>query len=141
MVHRNLEWMQALNIQYDASCFDYDPFQPFPGGVKSIWPFIAGRFVELPYTLPQDHALFILLGQTTPAVWIRKTEWLIQHRGVVLLITHPDYLDTPERRGVYEDFLQFLKSKKNGWHLLPIELAAYWRATWNTENARATMVR
>ena len=53
MVHRNLLWQQKLNILYDASCFDYDPFQPFPGGTGSIWPFIAGKFVELPYTLPR----------------------------------------------------------------------------------------
>ncbi len=58
MVHRNLKWLQKLDIEYDASCFDYDPFQPFPGGTGSIWPFIAGKFVELPYTLPQDHTLF-----------------------------------------------------------------------------------
>src|SRR6185295_6616832 len=27
MVHRNLEWLQALDIEYDASCFDADPYQ------------------------------------------------------------------------------------------------------------------
>lgn len=36
MVHRNLEWLQQLNIEYDASCFDYDPYQPFlPLGIAS----------------------------------------------------------------------------------------------------------
>ena len=91
-VHRNLEWLQKLNIQYDASCFDYDPYQPFPGGTGSIWPFIAGKFVELPYTLPQDHTLFYVLKVRDIDIWIRKTKWIIKNNGVILIITHPDYL-------------------------------------------------
>ena len=51
MVHRNLNWMQALDIDHDGSCFDIDPFQAMPGGVGGVWPFFAGKFVELPYTL------------------------------------------------------------------------------------------
>lgn len=45
MVHRNLAWLQDLDILYDASCFDADPFQAMPGGVGSVWPFVAGRFI------------------------------------------------------------------------------------------------
>ena len=30
MVHRNLSWLQALDVEYDASCFDVDPFQAMP---------------------------------------------------------------------------------------------------------------
>jgi peptidoglycan/xylan/chitin deacetylase (PgdA/CDA1 family) len=59
---RNPEWLQALDIEYDASCFDVDPFEPMPGGTMSIWPFFCGRFVQLPYTLVQDHTLLVILG-------------------------------------------------------------------------------
>ena len=38
LTHRNPEWMQALEIKYDLSFFDTDPFEPIPGGVMSIWP-------------------------------------------------------------------------------------------------------
>ncbi|MEY4568306.1 MAG: Alpha-D-kanosaminyltransferase, partial [Planctomycetota bacterium] len=72
MVHRNLHWMQVLNIDYDASCFDIDPYQAMPGGVGSLWPFLVGKFVELPYTLPQDHTLFLSLNHTTDQVWRDK---------------------------------------------------------------------
>lgn len=130
MVHRQLEWMQSLEVLYDASCFDYDVFQPFPGGVRSIWPFVAGRFVELPYTLPQDHTLFIILEQKDSTVWRNKTDWLIQHRGVILLITHPDYLDRPERIQIYEEYLDYLAGLPGGWRLLPSELATFWRQRW-----------
>lgn len=134
MVHRQLEWMQALDIQYDASCFDYDVYQPFPGGVKSIWPFMAGKFVELPYTLPQDHTVFVALNQCDASLWKRKAEWLIQNHGVVLLVTHPDYLDRPERLRVYEEFLEFLIRQSGGWHLLPSELASFWKEKYSGQD-------
>lgn len=142
MVHRHLEWMQALDILYDSSCFDYDAYQPFPGGVKSIWPFIAGKFVELPYTLPMDHTLLIVLQRRDASVWRTKAEWLIRHRGVVLLITHPDYLDSPSRQKIYAEFLEFLVTQPGAWPLLPRELALYWRTRWSDPMAsasRATM--
>ena len=73
--HRELRWLQHLNILYDSSCFDYDPYQPFPGGTGSIWPFIAGKFVELPYTIPQDHVLFYLLRKRDISIWKEKAKW------------------------------------------------------------------
>ncbi len=40
LTHRQPEWMQALDILYDSSFFDTDPYEPIPGGVMSIWPFL-----------------------------------------------------------------------------------------------------
>jgi peptidoglycan/xylan/chitin deacetylase (PgdA/CDA1 family) len=130
MVHRNLEWLQQLEIEYDASCFDYDPYQPFPGGVKSIWPFVAGRFVELPYTLPQDHTLFHVLGGTPLEVWKRKADWVASRRGVVLSLTHPDYLRPPGHLAAYEGLLEHLAGYRDAWRCLPRELSAWWRQQW-----------
>lgn len=127
-VHRNLKWLQRLNIEYDASCFDYDPFQPFPGGTGSIWPFIVGKFVELPYTLPQDHTLFIVLEQNDISLWKNKTEWISSNKGVVLLLTHPDYLIDKSNLKLYEEMLEYLTSfKEIAWFCLPNELASWWK--------------
>src|SRR5260370_5219572 len=38
MLH-NLNWLHQLNIQYDASTFDIDPFEPQPQGRHTIFPF------------------------------------------------------------------------------------------------------
>jgi glycosyltransferase involved in cell wall biosynthesis len=38
MLHR-LDWLHDLNILYDASTFDVDPFEPQPDGVNTIFPF------------------------------------------------------------------------------------------------------
>lgn len=124
-VHRNLEWLQELNIEYDASCFDYDPYQPFPGGTGSIWPFIAGKFVELPYTLPQDHTLFYILKVKDINIWINKVDWLVKNHGMILLITHPDYLMESDHMRKYEELLSYLKDLNNIWYCLPKEIAKW----------------
>lgn len=126
MVHRNLKWLQKLNIGYDASCFDYDPYQPFPGGTGSIWPFRAGKFIELPYTLPQDHDLFYMMKKNDIEIWKKKTEWLIENNGIILLNTHPDYL-TDEYSKFYTEYLEYLKTKPDIWLVLPKDISEYWK--------------
>lgn len=129
MVHRQLHWMQALHIAYDSSCFDIDPFQAMPGGVQNIWPFQVGRFVELPYTLPQDHTLLITLQERTSRIWRHKLDFIRQNHGMALMLTHPDYLDNPERVGLYQEFLQHARSQGRPWHVLPGELADWFLQT------------
>lgn len=126
-VHRNLEWLQKLDILYDASCFDYDPFQPFPGGTGSIWPFVVGNFVELPYTLPQDHTLFYVLKVENIQIWQKKVEWLKQNNGMILALTHPDYLIDAHNFHHYEELLKILASIKNAWLCLPKEITNWFR--------------
>ena len=126
-VQRNLKWLQKLDILYDCSCFDYDPFQPMPGGTGSIWPFIAGKFIELPYTLPQDHVLFKVIKVKNADMWIRKAQWLIDKRGMILTLTHPDYLIEGDNIKYYEELLSWLKGKDNLYHDLPKNIASYWK--------------
>jgi len=124
--HRNLEWLQMLNIKYDSSCFDVDPYQPMPGGTKSIWPFVVGKFVEIPYTLPQDHVLFTVLKEDSNEIWKKKTNWLIDQHGLVCLITHPDYLVNKRWFNHYENYLAFVREKSDYWHGTPAALAEWW---------------
>jgi hypothetical protein len=127
MVHRNLGWLQALDIDYDASCFDIDPFQAMPGGVGGVWPFIAGRFVELPYTLPQDHTLLIALSERSGRIWTEKLAYLAKLCGMALLITHPDYLDCPRAVDIYRRFLNEVREMEGVWRALPRDVASWWR--------------
>jgi hypothetical protein len=127
-MHRNPQWLQALDIEYDLSFFDTDPYEPMPGGTMSLWPFMLGRFVELPYTLVQDHTLTQVLGETTPRLWLRKLEVIRDYRGLALVITHPDYLRSPTTWRVYAEFLAAMRSAADFWHALPHDIAAWWRA-------------
>lgn len=136
--HRNPQWMQALEIEYDSSFFDTDPFETMPGGTMSIWPFFCGRFVELPYTLLQDHTLLAVLAQRTPKLWLDKVDFITQWSGMALVNVHPDYMRHSTYMGTYEEFLQDMARRIRGtdavpeggppcWHALPRDVARWWR--------------
>lgn len=124
---RNPLWLQELEIEYDASFFDTDPFEPIPGGAMTIWPFFLGRLVELPYTLVQDHTLTSILGARTPDIWLDKVDFIRRNQGMALLITHPDYLRESTTYQVYTDFLGAMAQSTHYWHALPRDIAAWWR--------------
>jgi len=163
MAFHHDEWMQELVCEYDSSYYDSDPYQLMGGGCAEIRPFMLGHLVELPYTMPQDHVLFVAgAALKVPRVWdgeddgrkrnwewisrylerdpqitqistdnfvsrkgakarrvkmvshgghrefrgadyLRgvdiwkmKAEWLMEQGGMVLMITHPDYLCHPK---------------------------------------------
>lgn len=137
----NLEWLKSLEIEYDASTFDTDPFEPQPDGAGTIFPFVVkGRtpeegYVELPYTLPQDATLFLILREQTNRIWKEKTDWLAERGGMVLLNVHPDYLAFGGAKpsisefdvALYEDFLSYIKTRYEGeyWNPLPREMSSY----------------
>ena len=153
MLH-NLEWAHDLNILYEASTFDTDPFEPQPDGVGTIFPFWVSKqkggnvggganpaqvaaeagYLELPYTLPQDSTLFLLLRERHPHIWLEKAAWIAKHGGMVLLNVHPDYMDfegceltsRTYPALLYEMFLKHVRERFAGsyWHPLPRELAA-----------------
>jgi hypothetical protein len=140
---RELEWIHDLNLLYDASTFDTDPFEPQPEGAHSIFPFMvhsgAKNYVELPYTLPQDSTLFILLEEKGPAIWLEKLAWLAGKGGLVLLNSHPDYVDVAGK-GIsdhqyplahYRALLERIREDHADqyWHVLPRELATWYKQT------------
>jgi len=127
LMHRNPYWLQALKIEYDLSFFDTDPYEPMPGGCMSIWPYFIGHFVELPYTLVQDCTLVMVLGEKTPRIWLEKVSFIEKYHGMALLNSHPDYLNQPDIWNIYVRFLEEMKERRNYWHVLPQEVARWWR--------------
>lgn len=127
--YRAFDWMTGLPFSYDCSIPHSDPFEPQPGGCCSLWPFFVGELVELPYTLPQDHTLFTLLGHRSPALWLRLVDRIVQEHGLIQAVTHPDpgYLGDPLNRDRYRDLLIALSEREEIWKPLPRELASWWR--------------
>lgn len=146
-----LTWLHELNIAYDASTFDTDPFEPQPDGRDTIFPFWVPRpanfasqvtqphrrrgYLELPYTLPQDSTIFLLLQEEGPDVWLHKLDWIAKHGGMALINVHPDYLGfsghpsaarsyAPEH---YRTFLEYVRDRYAGAYvnLLPRELTGH----------------
>jgi len=176
LMHHNLDWLHALDIVYDSSTFDTDPFEPQPDGLGTIFPKWIPRpiadsprripnsttqdtsketpisdqqsiisngnstppsssgYVELPYTLPQDSTLYLILKEQTIDVWKTKTAWITKHGGMVFLNVHPDYIDFGSN-GIrnlypsshYTDFLKHVKETyaDQYWHANPNEVANY----------------
>ena len=172
------DWLHDLNIRYDSSTFDTDPFEPQPDGVNTIFPFWVPRrsedrdqkvcinsinhqhsphshrnslishrppvdstlnqsqsgYVELPYTLPQDSTLFLILRERTTAIWRRKLDWIARYGGLVSLDTHPDYMHFAEHGDAmhfpitfYEDFLREVRARYAAkyWLALPRQVADF----------------
>lgn len=128
LTHRNPEWMQVLDVDYDLSFFDTDPYEPMPGGTMTIWPFQLGRFVELPYTLVQDYTLTALLRERTPRLWTEKVGFIARNRGMALLNSHPDYLRQHGTQRIYTELLETIRDGGGYWNALPREAALWWRA-------------
>ena len=142
-MHRNLDWAGDLNIEYDISTFDTDPFEPQPEGICTIFPFWYGNgfcergFVEIPHTLPQDHNLFIILREKDIRIWLEKLDWIADKGGMALLNTHPDYMHFDGTRCSFEEypidryaaFLEHIRTKyaNQYWHPLAKELARFWK--------------
>jgi hypothetical protein len=185
---RNLDWIGELDIEYDGSTFDTDPFEPQPDGVRTIFPFVVHRnsgqpprtadrrpqtadkkisedptpgcsafqhsslpasqppslpasllrsfYIELPYTLPQDHCLYVILKEKDIRIWKQKLDWVAEKGGMALLNTHPDYMnfETGTSSGEaypvtrYVEFLEYVKKRYEGeyWHVLSREVARFW---------------
>jgi len=138
-MRHDLEWLKELNVLYDASTFDTDPFEPQPDAADTIFPFWVARsdgsgYVELPYTLAQDSTLYLVLGEKTNDIWKRKLDWLAEHGGLALVNVHPDYTAFGDRFGraefpvaLYEDFLRYVSSRfsDEAWFALPREVAQF----------------
>lgn len=147
MLHK-LDWLHQLDIDYDMSTFDTDPFEPQPDGRHTIFPFLVQAanvnghsprqnktYVELPYTLPQDSTLFLLLQESNPDIWLRKLDWIVSHGGMVLINTHPDYMSFASRSrksfeypvGLYQELLAYIRARYSGdyWAALPGDVARH----------------
>jgi hypothetical protein len=141
--HHRLTWLHELPIEYDSSTFDADPFEPENDGIGRITPLLmrdgngCHSYVELPYTLPQDFTLFVLLQQTDIRLWLRKLDWIAERGGLALLVVHPDYLQFGEENDPtygypverYTELVSYLQNRYAGqyWQALPREVARYWR--------------
>jgi uncharacterized protein len=153
----HLEWIGELDIAYDASTFDTDPFEPNPDGAGTVFPFLVDNeargttYVELPYTMPQDFTLFVLLEHRDIRIWEEKLDWLWQRGGMVLVNTHPDYM-TPEGSAasggeypiaLYRRLLEVIRERYAGryWHVLPRELAEHWRTRADDESHARHLTR
>ncbi len=143
-MHHHLSWIHKLDIDYDSSTFDTDPFEPQPDAICTIFPvWLIDQernhrqgYVELPRTLPEDLTLFVLMKQNSIDIWKQKLNWIAEKGGLALINTHPDYMYFGSgRRRIdeypaehYRSFMSYVVTtyKDSCWYALPKEVAHFW---------------
>ncbi len=124
---RDWRLMPRLGFDYDSSYSDTDPYEPQSGGCCTYLPFFNQSMIELPITLAQDHTLFRILPDGGADVWVHKAQFLRQHGGMALVLTHPDYAVDPRVADGYRELLKTYHGDDTAWHALPKEVASWWR--------------
>ena len=101
----------------------------------------------MPYTLPQDFTLFVLMRERNNSIWRRKLDWIAEKGGMALIKTHPDYMVFPDERKRmegypvewYTDFLDYVKTRyeRDAWVTTPSAVARYWRSIASSQREKA----
>jgi hypothetical protein len=71
-------------------------------------------------------------------IWKKKTDWIAEKGGMILLNSHPDYMTfngEKPRLGeypveLYQALMNYIKNNYEGryWHVLPYEAARYYKS-------------
>jgi hypothetical protein len=130
MLHRNLDWYDALEFSYDMSVPNVAHLDPQRGGCCTVFPFFNGKLLELPITMTQDYTLFHILKDYSIDLWKEQISLIRQRHGLMQVIVHPDYIIDKAARGTYAELLGYLaelRTRGETWIALPSEVAVWWR--------------
>jgi len=129
-MYRNLEWLNELDISYDMSVPNVAHLEPQRGGCCTVFPYFAGRVLELPLTTAQDYSLFHILGDYSIELWKKQIDIILKRHGLISFIAHPDYLVTQKAMTVYRALLAWLSKLRNQeklWIARPGDVNRWWR--------------
>jgi hypothetical protein len=131
VLYRNLDWMDALDVDYDMSVPNVAHLDPQRGGCCTVMPYFAGDRLEIPVTATQDYSLFHILSDYSTRLWELQISIIKEAHGLASFIVHPDYVIERRARSTYEQLLAHLDSLRkdqNVWIALPSEINDWWRS-------------
>jgi hypothetical protein len=129
-MYRNLDWYEALEIEYDMSVPNVAHLEPQRGGCCTVFPYFVGNVLELPLTTSQDYSVFFLLGDRSIDLWRKQISIIAGRHGLASFIVHPDYIRNDRRLASYKQLLAHLsdlRAGRNVWSALPGEVNRWWR--------------
>ncbi len=130
VLYRKQLWFDALDFSYDMSVPNVAHLDPQRGGCCTVMPYFVGKILELPLTTTQDYTLFHILKRESIDLWKKQIDLIMEKHGLISFNIHPDYLDDPSRRTVYEALLEHLaalRGEKKVWIATPGEVDGWWR--------------
>jgi hypothetical protein len=129
-MYREQDWFDAFEFAYDMSVPNAAHLEPQRGGCCTVMPYFVGDILELPLTMTQDYSLFHILDEYSTDLWKKQSGAIIEHHGLVSVITHPDYLVGARERAVYHGLMRHLtelRDQQGLWLALPGEINRWWR--------------
>jgi peptidoglycan/xylan/chitin deacetylase (PgdA/CDA1 family) len=130
VLYRKQLWFDALNFSYDMSVPNVAHLDPQRGGCCTVMPYFVGKILELPLTTTQDYMLFHILNRESIDLWKDQIDLIMEKHGLISFNIHPDYLDSPSKRTVFEALLEYLaglREEKGVWITNPGEVDRWWR--------------
>ena len=120
-------------VEYDSSVPDTDLVSLVAPrrGCCTLFPFLCGRLVELPATLPPEDKL-LTTGYAPEQIlrlWIAKIERIREAGGLAVVTTHlePHHYATAEMREAYRELLAYLARQSEAWIANPGKISRWWR--------------
>ena len=138
-MYRRQQWFGAFEFSYDMSVPNAAHLEPQRGGCCTVMPYFIGDILELPLTTIQDYSLFHILGDYSLTLWKAQIDLIRAMNGLIMFITHPDYLLESRARAVYVQLLKHveqLRRQEGIWVALPGEVDQWWR-----DRRQMTLVR
>jgi len=137
--------------QYDSSCPSWEILSPtsmHAHGVGTVFPFEMSGVLEIPVSLPQDHQLIRVAGQTPHVAvdsLLRLSNWVRGLGGACIILIHPDYeLGMKENLSEYQRLLENFVSDPTCQIMTMGELADWWRqresASWRIRDNQMDLV-
>jgi len=130
VLYRKQGWFDALDFSYDMSVPNVAHLDPQRGGCCTVMPYFVGKLLELPLTTTQDYTLFHILNRESIDLWKTQIDLIMEKHGLISFNIHPDYLNDPSKRTVYETLLEHLaelRRKKGLWIATPGQVDHWWR--------------
>jgi len=129
-MHRNQDWFEMLDFEYDMSVPTVSHLEPQYGGCCTVMPYFVGDVLELPLTTIQDHGLLHVLSARSIDLWKQQIATILVRHGLISFIVHPDYISEPTECELYRELLQHiqaLRTTRSIWTALPGEINRWWR--------------
>jgi len=130
ILYRNVDWLGALDFDYDMSVPNAASLEAQRGGCCSLTPYFIDNVLEIPVTTTQDYCLFHILNEYSIDLWKRQMSLIADQHGLASFIVHPDYIFKRRPFRTYRALLNYLaelRADGKTWMPLPRELNNWWR--------------
>jgi len=130
VLYRKQLWYDALDFSFDMSVPNVAHLDPQRGGCCTVMPYFIGNILELPVTMIQDYTLFNILNDYSIDIWLRQSEIVMRHNGLMSFIVHPDYVINRREQEIFKQLLAHLtklRKERGLWIAKPGEVNRWWR--------------